>query len=260
MVALVKKIDLAEPLSDGLPVLCDYETVEGAIEMLTLISEVERIAQCERIRLSPWISICGDGSTDLGKQHNFVMDIRYLDPATNDVHSEFVKLSDCPGTARAMTKAFIRMLGEIAPDLILKLVGGLKPKLVKLKRKLGVGCSVHTLAATLLSGGEDALSPALFQNMRSLLQIMLVIPASSAQSERDFSAQVRPSQCIAICGSHLQRSLPPPECAEQDQSQGAGGYVGEDAGSSHAGLHPCPHPLHRQPRHAGPFRGRGEDA
>jgi len=44
MVALVKKIDLAEPLSDGLPVLCDYETVEGAIEMLTLISEVERIA------------------------------------------------------------------------------------------------------------------------------------------------------------------------------------------------------------------------
>ena len=119
----------------------------------------------------------------------------------------------------------------------------LKPKLVKLKRKLGVGCSVHTLAATLLSGGEDALSPALFQNMRSLLQIMLVIPASSAQSERDFSAQVRPSQCIAICGSHLQRSLPPPECAEQDQSQGAGGYVGEDAGSSHAGLHPCPHPL-----------------
>ena len=136
----------------------------------------------------------------------------------------------------------------------------LKPKLVKLKRKLGVGCSVHTLAATLLSGGEDALSPALFQNMRSLLQIMLVIPASSAQSERDFSAQVRPSQCIAICGSHLQRSLPPPECAEQDQSQGAGGYVGEDAGSSHAGLHPCPHPLHRQPRHAGPFHGRGEDA
>jgi hypothetical protein len=124
MVALVKKIDLAEPLSDGLPVLCDYETVEGAIEMLTLISEVERIAQCERIRLSPWISICGDGSTDLGKQHNFVMDIRYLDPATNDVHTEFVKLSDCPGTARAMTKAFIRMLGEIAPDLILKLVGG----------------------------------------------------------------------------------------------------------------------------------------
>ena len=52
------------------------------------------------------------------------MDIRYFDPATNDVHTEFVKLSDCPGTARAMTKAFIRMLGEIAPDLILKLVGG----------------------------------------------------------------------------------------------------------------------------------------
>ena len=102
----------------------EYENYNGAIEMLIFISEIERIAQCERIRKSPVVSVMGDGSTDLGKLHNFVMDVRYLDPVTNVVHTEFVRLSDCPGTARAMTLAFIKMLTDIAPDLVLKLVGG----------------------------------------------------------------------------------------------------------------------------------------
>jgi hypothetical protein len=69
--------------------------------------------------------------------------------------------------------------------------GKLKPKLVKLKGELGVECTVRTMIANLLSGGQHALPESDFPNMRLLLQITLVIPASSAQSERDFSAQVR---------------------------------------------------------------------
>ena len=88
-----------------------YETYEGAVEMLTYICEVMRIVQSKRIDRSPYIAINGDGSTDLGKQHQFTIDIRTIDPITNETHTEFLQLSNCAATARAMTLAFVRALG-----------------------------------------------------------------------------------------------------------------------------------------------------
>ena len=88
-----------------------YQSAEGAVEMLTYICEVMWIVQSKRIDLSPYIAINGDGSTDLGKQHQFTIDIRTIDPTTNETHTEFLQLSNCAATARAMTLAFVRALG-----------------------------------------------------------------------------------------------------------------------------------------------------
>ena len=65
-----------------------------------------------------------------------------------------------------------------------------KPTLVSIKKHRGGELTTRTLTKQLLRTGGD-LPAGTYPNLRTLLRIMLVIPASSAQSERDFSVQVR---------------------------------------------------------------------
>ena len=66
-----------------------------------------------------------------------------------------------------------------------------KQHAVRLKQDAGSNANTARRFAIWLLGNDVHLPAARFPDLRALLQIMLVIPASSAQSERDFSAQVR---------------------------------------------------------------------
>ena len=65
----------------------------------------------------------------------------------------------------------------------------LQPALVTAARALGAGCSARAFVRHLLNAGK--VGQASYPQTRLLLQTMLVLPASSVQSERDFSLQVR---------------------------------------------------------------------
>ena len=62
---------------------------------------------------------------------------------------------------------------------------------VRLKQAAGPNANTARRFAIWLLGNDVHMPASQFPDLRALLQIMLVIPASSAQSERDFSAQVR---------------------------------------------------------------------
>ena len=66
-----------------------------------------------------------------------------------------------------------------------------KQHAVRLKQAAGPNANTARRFAIWLLGNDVHMPASQFPDLRALLQIMLVIPASSAQSERDFSAQVR---------------------------------------------------------------------
>ena len=109
-----------------------------------------------------------------------------------------------------------------------------KARLVSKKAQLGV-CSLRKFVKELL--GEDGLprGTAGFDMIRRLLQIMLVLPASSAQSERDFSAQVCPSPAPVPAEQISERQR-----AEQDQGEGAGEPLHAAARPPHVRVHQRP--------------------
>ena len=75
----------------------------------------------------------------------------------------------------------------------------LRPTLVSAAKSLGARCSARTFVRHLLN---NHVSQSHYPQTRLLLQVMLVLPASSVQSERDFSLQVwADSLAIHLCPS-----------------------------------------------------------
>jgi len=77
-----------------------------------------------------------------------------------------------------------------------------KSHAVRLKQTAGPNANTARRFAIWLLGNDVHMPTSQFPDLRALLQIMLVIPASSAQSERDFSAQVR-LLTLAICSQRV---------------------------------------------------------
>jgi len=86
-------------------------------------------------------------------------------------------------------KAFVPAEPLIDAEALVAEFTQLQPALVTAARALGAGCSARAFVRHLLNAGK--VSQASYPQTRLLLQMMLVLPASSVQSERDFSLQVR---------------------------------------------------------------------
>ena len=102
-----------------------YENVDAVQPILGLLSTALMEEQSGRHVSSPFFSSQGDASVDVGSLHNFTMDIRSIDPATNRTLTEFLALKRCGGTGEEMCKALVEQLGSGPSGLhrILKHVG-----------------------------------------------------------------------------------------------------------------------------------------